>query len=373
MKISSLYIHIPFCLRKCNYCDFTSYPVNENLDFRQSYVDMLLTELALIDPTPDFSQLETIYFGGGTPSLLTADEIIKIITNFPKAKEVTLEANPETLDEIILEGFLDAGINRLSLGIQSFSQQQLDKMGRGHSPKQAEDMVKAGQKAGFSNISIDLIYGLPDQSLEEWENDLEQALALGTQHISLYCLDVENDTPWGQLAKSGQMQTASNDLAADMFEMAIAKLINAGFEHYEISNFAQPGFVSQHNIAYWQRKNYLGLGVAAASCVLNHRMYNCQNLSDYQNMLQQGKLPYMDEECLTIDQVIAEALFLGLRLLEGIDFAEFTNQYGISPLKRYGKAIKRLEKSGLLIVDEQGMRLSQRGVLLGNQAFLAFV
>ena len=373
MKISSLYIHVPFCLRKCRYCDFASFVLEDNLEYREKYIDQLLQELALYGSDLDFSSLETIYFGGGTPSLLQAEEIAQILQKFPRAKEITLEANPETVDLAALTSFREIGINRLSLGIQSFSSDQLSAMGRGHSPEQATEAVQAAKKAGFANISIDLIYGLPNQSLADWQDDLEQALSLATQHISLYCLDLDNDTPWGRLAAQGKLIAADNDLAADMLEMAIDKLKQAGFIHYEISNFSRPGFESKHNIAYWQRNNYLGLGVAAAGCMANHRTYNQKNLADYQAMLSKGQLPYLDEEWLTIDQVIGEYLFLGLRLLAGIDFASFEEQFGIDARKRFKKSIRRLADLGLLIVDDKGMRLSSRGVLLGNEVFMSFI
>ena len=373
MKIASVYLHIPFCLRKCNYCDFVSYPLSDCAQVRDNYCDLLLQELSLYGGDLDLSPLRTLYFGGGTPSLMEPPELAKLVAAFPAAGEVTLDANPETLDEQKLSDCHAAGVNRLSMGVQSFQPQLLAAMGRGHTPEQAREMIAAARRAGFTNISIDLIYGLPEQSLAVWQQDLAEALALETEHISLYSLAVEEGTPWWQMERQGQLHPANEDLSADMLEYAIDTLASAGYRHYEISNFARPGFESQHNLAYWRRENYLGLGAGAAGCLLNYRYYNQHSLADYQRMLSEGQRPIFDEENLTIDQVMGEAIFLGLRLAEGINFASFAEQYGVSPLKRFRKQIRRMADSGLLEVNEKGMYLSPRGVLLGNQVFSEFV
>ena len=372
MKISSVYIHIPFCLRKCNYCDFVSFPVEQCAE-RVNYVSLLTKELALYGDEADFSRLKTIYFGGGTPSLMTPGEIEDILKLFPEVEEITLEANPETLDSEKLAGFRKAGINRLSMGVQSFKQEFLTAMGRGHSPRQAKDMVAAAREAGFNNIGIDLIYGLPGQTLADWREDLAEALALDTEHISLYGLTIEKNTPWGDMLEKGELAPVNEDLAADMLEAAMDTLSAAGYEHYEISNFAKPGFASRHNLAYWHRDNYLGLGVAAAGCVLDRRMYNAKDLRQYAELINRGELPIVEEERLHIDQIIGEALFLGLRLAEGIDFAAFQEQYGLDPRRRYRRNIAKMVKAGLLEKDDTSMRLTRRGVLLGNQVFEQFI
>ena len=373
MKIASVYIHIPFFFFLCNYCDFVSYPLADCSTVRGHYPQLVLQELELYREELDFSPLRTIYFGGGTPSILEAAEISQLLAAFPAATEITLEANPETLDEAKLAAFYQAGINRLSLGVQSFKPQLLTSMGRGHTSEQSQAMVAAARRAGFANINIDLIYGLPGQSLQDWQEDIADALALGTEHISLYSLTVEEGTPWWQMERDGLICPADQDLSADMLEYAIDALAAAGYRHYEISNFARPGFESQHNLAYWRRENYLGLGVAAAGCMLNYRYYNHRTLAAYQTMLEKGQRPVFDEEHLTIDQVMSEAIFLGLRLAEGINFKSFAEQYGVNPLKRYRKQIRKMAEAGLLEVNEKGMYLSRRGVLLGNEVFMQFV
>ncbi len=372
MKVNSIYIHIPFCLRKCNYCDFVSYPQAEYTALRADYSQLLISELGLYADI-DLSAVQTIYFGGGTPSLLEPAEIADILRHLPQAEEITLEANPETLNREKLAGFLAAGINRLSIGVQSLQPHLLTAMGRGHSAAQAVQAVETAAEIGFKNISIDLIYGLPRQTLAEWQDDLQQALALPLQHISLYCLSLEEDTPWTRMAGRGELPMVDDDLAADMFELAVEKLAANGFAHYEISNFARSGFESRHNLSYWQRKNYLGLGVGAAGCLLNHRIYNEKDPQAYAQKIAKGELPVIDQENLTIEQVIAEAVFLGLRMMAGIDFAAFSAQYGVDPRQRFKREIANMAKQGLLLVDDFGMRLSARGVLLGNEVFRAFV
>lgn len=378
IPINSVYIHIPFCLRKCPYCDFVSLPLCQHQPCRDAYAGLLQAELDLwrasFSDTPlDFSRLNTIYFGGGTPSLMQPEEIGCLLALFPPAEEITLEANPETLDRGRLAAFRLAGINRLSLGAQSFEPRLLAAMGRGHSPQDTERAVREARQEGFANISIDLMYGLPGQSLEGWRDDLLKALALDTQHISLYGLALEPHTPWGEQVAAGQLQLPDEDSQADMLELACDMLEQAGFVHYEIANFARPGYESRHNLAYWQRDNYLGLGVAAASCLFGRRLYNQKNLTAYRRLIEVGHPPLLDEEWLNADQVISEALFLGLRLLAGIDFTAFFGRYGVDPRRRYRREIERLREKGLIELDEQGMRLTRRGLLLGNEVFRAFV
>ncbi|NLF79887.1 MAG: radical SAM family heme chaperone HemW [Clostridia bacterium] len=378
IPVNSVYIHIPFCLHKCPYCDFVSLPLSQHQSCREAYAGLLRSELDLwrgsFSDTPlDFSRLRTIYFGGGTPSLMEPDEIGSILGLLPAAEEITLEANPETLDRGKLAAFRLAGVNRLSLGAQSFEPRLLAAMGRGHSPADTRRVVNEARQEGFANISIDLIYGLPDQNLAGWQADLQQALALDTQHISLYGLALEPHTPWGEQAATGRLQLPDEDSQADMLELACDVLEQAGFIHYEIANFARPGWESLHNHAYWQRDNYLGLGVAAASCLFERRFYNQKNLTAYRRLIEVGRPPLLDEEWLNIDQVISEALFLGLRLLAGIDFTAFYGRYGVDPRRRYRREIERLWEKGLIELDKQGMRLTRRGLLLGNEVFRAFV
>lgn len=369
MECAAVYLHVPYCLQKCAYCDFVSFPIAGRESQLAAYPDLLLQELALRAKQVDFSGAKTVYFGGGTPSLLDPNAVARLLALFPHAEEITLEANPETVDLSKLQAFRAAGVNRLSFGVQSFDDALLCAMGRAHRADRAKDAVRWAKEAGFANISIDLIYGLPDQTLAGWETDLQQALALDVPHISLYGLSIEPETPWGREG----VQPADEDLSADMLELAVSTLKQAGYGHYEISNFARSGWESRHNLAYWQRKNYLGVGVAAAGCLAERRMYNAADLPAYSAALAAGRLPVAEEEVLDMESVMAETVFLALRTAEGLSFARFAALFGVDARKRYAAEIRRLSQAGLLAVDADGMHLTERGMMLGNQAFAAFV
>lgn len=368
--IHSLYVHVPFCLRKCNYCDFYSLPVFGCREQFHQYPKLLEEELNLWTQQVEMNVLTTIYFGGGTPSLLAPKDIAHFLSqlNYLQA-EITLEANPETLTAKNLYGFRSAGINRLSIGAQSFDAQRLIHMGRSHTPEQTRSAVREGRAAGFTNIGLDLIYGLPGQTLAEWEQDLDQALELETEHISLYGLTISAGCPWGQAG----VHAENDDNQADMVELAMDKLARAGFLHYEIANFAKPGYASRHNTAYWRREDYLGLGPAGASCIGNHRWTNLNDLDRWAAAIEQQDRPLLAEEQLSIDQVIAEAIFLGLRLLDGVDCIAFAKQYGVDPRKRFKREIHRMEKAGLLEEAQDRLRLTRRGILLGDAVFAEFM
>lgn len=368
--IRSLYVHIPFCLRKCNYCDFYSLPLRAAGTLFQDYPSLLEKELALWQERTELRSLSTIYFGGGTPSLLEPEDVAHFLSLLEHAQaEITLEANPETLTLQKLKDFRAAGINRLSLGVQSFDPQMLREMGRGHSPAQSVQAVTDARAAGFDNIGLDLIFGLPGQSLPQWKDTLEQAIALETEHISLYGLTISEHCPWGQAG----VLPLDNDTQADMMELAMERLTQAGFQQYEIANFARPGYASRHNSAYWRRENYLALGPAGAGCIGIHRWNNMNDLSGWAAAVRQGRLPIQMEEELSMDQVIAEAMFLGLRLTEGISCAAFQAQYGLDPRKRFRREISRMERAGLLLLEDDRLHLTHRGIMLGDEVFAEFM
>ncbi len=370
MQFRHLYIHIPFCTSRCNYCDFTSYTIAEHQQFAADYGNYLLKELSLWQNRADLSDLQTVYIGGGTPSLLNGGLIAELLQQLkpqPQA-EITLEANPDSLDAAKLSAWQKAGVNRLSLGAQSFDDTQLKAMGRAHNAAQIKEAVALAKAQGYQNISIDLIYGLPNQSLAAWQDDLEQAIALNSEHISLYGLNIHEDTPWAKADIK-----LNDDLAADMLELAISHLAKANFKQYEISNFAKANHYSQHNYAYWQRKNYLGLGVAAASCYKDKRWCNERDLAKYRAKLASNELAIIEQEDLSIEIILAEAMFLNLRLTAGLNLAEFAEQYGINPLKYYKKAINKAIKNGLMEADENSLKLTGKGLLLSNEVFADFL
>jgi oxygen-independent coproporphyrinogen-3 oxidase len=372
-----LYLHIPFCLRKCGYCAFNS---QELLDTDlNGYVALLLEEMQLVPAAiPQQHQIDSIYFGGGTPSLLSSEQVALIIKQAaqifglsPNA-EITLEANPGTVDHARLAAFRSAGINRLSLGVQSFDDNFLECLGRLHNADQAVKAFEEARKAGFENIGIDLMYALPSQNIIQWQTDLRQALTLSPEHFSIYGLTVEEGTPFSQRYHYDSPERADDDLSADMFEMTEDLLTAAGYEHYEIANYARSGYRSRHNSGYWLRDGYLGLGVGAHSFFNDGngvRLCNVSSLNEYRDSLAAGRLPRLDIQCLTRDEAMEEFMFLGLRLADGVSLDEFERTFDCSYRSVYGTVIDEFVSLGLLLCHNNNMCLSRRGMLLSNQVF----
>jgi oxygen-independent coproporphyrinogen-3 oxidase len=375
----SIYIHIPFCIRKCSYCDFNSFEGSVSLD--NGYVELLLKELELCAKTLEKTEVPTLYFGGGTPSLLTPEQISTLIEavadKFPLQKnvEITLEANPGTVSAESLDGYLAAGVNRLSIGVQSLDDRQLSLLGRIHTADQARQAVEMSRSAGFENIGIDLIHSLPGQTLEEWQSTLCQAIAMKPQHISAYGLSVEEGTPFARMKADGVLPLPEEELTADMFELTSATLRSGGYEHYEISNFSLPGYRSRHNQVYWERKSYLGLGAGAHSfsTVPAHgcRWENPPLLKEYEAAVRSGEMP--DQSPLTQQDAMSEFMFLGLRKLDGFDSADFADQFGMSLEEAFPDAVIRACKNGLLLSEGTNLKLSAKGLLLANIVMSEFV
>ncbi len=373
-----LYIHVPFCVGKCHYCAFVSTPPEKNeLD---EYPSLLLNELRLHGS--DVEPLASIYFGGGTPSLLEPLQLARLLegiashTGVSTDAEITLEANPGTVDAVSLKAFRDAGINRLSLGIQSFDDLFLKSLGRIHTAGQAEQAFREAREAGFKNISIDLIHSLPGQSLDQWRSELLHAVTLSPEHISIYGLTVEEGTPFSRLYPAGNSELADEDLSADMFELADDLLTESGFDHYEIANYARSGFRSQHNSGYWKRDGYLGLGVAAHSflCEGNGvRFSNTDSLKEYRRGVMTGQPTRVDEHRLTQSDAQAEYLFLGLRLTDWVSMPDFERKFGRNLESVHGTAITDLVRLGLLTQTGSVLTLTRRGMLLSNQVFARFL
>jgi oxygen-independent coproporphyrinogen-3 oxidase len=326
--------------------------------------------------------LASIYFGGGTPSLLQPEQFdgllkeIGIRIPIRTDAEITLEVNPGSVNLRSLNAFHEIGINRISMGIQSFDNHFLDSLGRIHTGDQARHTFHAARTAGFENISVDLIHSLPSQSIDQWHSELQHAIALAPEHISIYGLTIEEGTPFAQDYPSTSEELADEDLSADMFEHADALLTQAGYEHYEIANYARPGYHSQHNSGYWRRDGYRGLGVAAHSLVREGhgvRFSNPDTLEAYRRMLTSGELVRVDEQVLTEKEAMAEYMFLGLRLAEGVDRHLFMREFGRSLESVYGSAIAALAQLGLLITNDDAVTLTGRGMLLSNQVFVKFL
>lgn len=376
MSLQAVYVHIPFCPAKCNYCDFVSFPLAETQAESRRYPALLKQELELWAQRLDFSGVQTLYFGGGTPTALPTDALLDILAAVQRhctPSEITVEANPATIDGAGLRRLRAGGCNRISIGVQSFDDANLRRMGRLHGAADSRKLIEEARQAGFCHISIDLIYGLPGQTLAAWQQDLATALALDIDHISLYGLSLSPDSPWGQALNRGEMELPDSDICADMLEHTLAATAGAGFEHYEISNFARPGHACRHNLAYWQRLDYLGLGLAAASCLGRERFCNLKTLPAYAAALAAGGLPVEERESLSEAELYSEAMFLGLRLLAGVSLPAFQARYGVDPQSYFAEAIEENLRQGLLEKSGQRLRLSRRGFFLANTVFASFL
>jgi len=377
-----LYLHIPFCRRKCPYCAFASRQ-GEETD-ADAYAELLLREMLLASrESLPLRPLESVYFGGGTPSLLSPQQAARILEQadrlfgIAEGAEITLEANPGTVDYRKLMDFRNTGINRLSLGVQSFDDRMLVTLGRIHTSRQAREAFRNSRQAGFDNIGIDLINSLPGQTLESWRDDLEQALALAPEHLSIYGLTLEEGTPFADRYSGNSPLLPDDDLSADMFELADSILSEADYEHYEIANYARPGFRSRHNSGYWRRDGYLGLGVGAHSFLLEGefgvRFGNSSDLDEYGATISGGKLPRRDITRLSRADALAEFMFLGLRMADGVDFVEFRRTFGAGIEQVFGKELEELSCQGLLLGNGKTVRLTLQGMLLSNQVFSRFL
>ncbi len=373
-----LYVHVPFCIEKCHYCAFVSTtPQNNEL---AEYPGFLLNEFRLL--AADSEPLDSIYFGGGTPSLLQPQQLARLLeecagrSGITQGAEITLEANPGTVSRLSLKNFRTSGINRISLGIQSFEDRYLNCLGRIHTSEQSRQAFLDARRAGFTNISIDLIHSLPGQSLDQWRSDLEYAIQLSPEHISIYGLTVEEGTPFARIYHPDSPELVDDDLSADMFELADDLLSASGFEHYEIANYARPGFRSQHNSGYWLRDGYRGLGVAAHSFLREGygvRFSNPDTLEEYTRGVSSGKPARIGENQLTQRDAMAEFMFLGLRLADGVSRYAFEREFGRDLESVYGSVTADLVRLGLLVSNDSMFSLTRRGMLLSNQVFARFL
>lgn len=384
----SLYLHIPFCHAKCHYCDFNSYA--GMLGLREQYVAALVDEIALAgrrarDVQGRPRRCRTIFFGGGTPSLLTPEQVAQIIAaareafTLDESAEVTLEANPGALEYERLDAVRAAGVNRLSMGAQSFDADLLRWMGRIHSPEEIVTAFEAARAAGFANINLDFIFALPGQTQALWEETLERALALGPDHLSLYNLIVEEGTPLYGWVRRGKVREVDEDTAADMYEFAQRRLGAAGYEHYEISNWARPGHACQHNLTYWRNLAWIGLGAGGSSFYAGHRFTNARPIRDYiarvRASLALGKadaLPagaIVEQEAISRDLEMAETAMLALRLTRGLSLASFAERYGADFWATFDERLRDINALDLLTEVDGRVRLTERGRMVGNEVF----
>lgn len=376
-----LYIHIPFCVRKCPYCSFVSQtPQPGDLD---AYQHLLLQEMALAAQHYPSAGLDSLYFGGGTPALLAPASVASLIEQADRhwglntTCEITLEANPGAVSPRYLADLHSAGITRLSLGVQSFQPPLLHTLGRIHSADEAIRTFDTARQQGFNDIGIDLINGLPGETMAEWHLDLEQAIALAPEHISVYSLSIEPGTPFASIEFPPGRQPADDDTAAEMFELAHDRLTAHGYEHYEIANYGRPGHHSRHNSGYWHRDGYLGLGLAAHS-LLHQEKYgtrwaNPVEMSVYAQAIQTGQLHHDDIHQLSRDEAMAEHMFLGLRLAQGVSLNRFRSLFGVELYDEYANVVSDPLLARFLRVDDRGIRLTTAGMLLSNQVLSRFL
>lgn len=386
-----LYVHIPFCLQKCRYCDFLSAPAAPAVQER--YLAALRREIELTARRPEIAgrRFATLYVGGGTPTALQPASLADIVAlclcsfrfvgNGARGEpEVTVEANPGTVAPDGLTRLRAVGVNRLSLGVQSFDDQLLSALGRIHTAQDARAAVAAARAAGFEDINLDLMFGLPGQTLAAWEETLAEAIGLAPEHISAYSLIVEEGTPFGVLAARGELALPDEETEAAQYERAIARLTEAGYRHYEISNFARPGCEARHNLIYWHNEEYLGLGLGAWSYLERPqaggliRDANPRDLETYCAALERGELPPREGgEAPSRRREMVETAVMGLRLIDGIDLGAFAERFGVTLDEAFPGVRARLAADGLAETVDGRLRLTGRGVFLANRAWEHFV
>jgi oxygen-independent coproporphyrinogen-3 oxidase len=371
---AGVYLHIPFCKSRCSYCDFAT-DVYKNSETVERYVSALCKEISQFKPEGEI-QIDTIYFGGGTPSMLSARQVERIlrsvhyIFDIKPDTEFTMEMNPATVSPETLWGYRSLGVNRASFGVQTFDDQALKLLARGHNANDARQTFAMLCNAGFDNISFDLIAGLPSQTLADWERNLDEAIKLSPEHLSLYLLEIHDGTPLDQQVRSGRQPQPDQDLAAEMYELMIDKLASFGYAQYEISNFSRPGFESRHNTKYWRLEPVYGFGVSAHSFVGTQRSANERDTMKYVNRVEEnGKAEVMREEVDTA----SEFIFLGLRLNHGINLTEYQNRFGLDLETKYRVDLDRLKEADLLEVSHGNLRLTLKGMLFSNEVFAIFV
>lgn len=372
-----IYIHIPFCKKKCNYCDFLSFllPCQDRV---ADYILALKKELELAALKLNGYQVASVYIGGGTPSLLSAQNLKDILSAVEKhftlslKPEITVEANPGTLSREKLREMAAMGVNRLSLGVQSFDNRLLAAMGRVHSGEEAVEAFCLARQEGFTNINIDLIYGLPGQVLENWEKTLAQAIELAPEHVSAYGLTLEKGTPWGDLFSKGELHPIDEDTWVRMHDLTMEVLPQAGIIQYEISNYSKPGYESLHNLGYWYRRPYIGVGLGASSFLNETRYKNHSLLEDYYRSLRMNKLPLTEEEVISTEEAMSETIFLGMRTVKGVNTLEFKRRFG-REIEEAFPVINHLMEKGIVRVDPPWMSLNPHYYGVSNEVFLKFV
>ena len=373
----SIYVHVPFCTNKCNYCDFLSYIYEDEVVNR--YLHALKQEVQKYEAYYKDKKIISVYYGGGTPSCLKPDQLtglfeacLPCIDNTDE-QEITCEVNPGTLSKEKLLIMKEAGVNRVSMGAQSFADEYLRYLGRQHRAADIVDTYFSIRRAGIRNINLDLIFALPGQTVYAWRKTMEQASALAPEHISVYNLTVEKGTKFHKLFQEGKLIPVDEETELAMYKEAIYYLSNMGYEHYEISAFSYPGKESRHNLSYWLNKNYLGFGPGAHSSFAGVRWENTGSFEEYRSLVAKGEYPVSFSENLSTSIMKAETMILGLRLRNGVSRSEFSNRFGVDPVVEYKTQLKNMVTKNLICMEGDRIYLSEKGLIFANQAFLEFL
>lgn len=371
-KPTSAYVHIPFCTQICYYCDFSKVFIkNQPVD---AYLQALIREFRSYDIT----ELRTLYIGGGTPTSISAVQLDYLLTelirdlNLNTLEEFTIEANPGDLTVDKIEVLQKSDVNRVSLGVQTFNDKHLKRIGRSHNEAQIYSTIDALKTAGFQNISIDLIYALPGQTMDDVRSNVAKALSLNIPHLSLYSLILEHHTVFMNKMRRGKLHLPTEDLEAEMFEYIISEMERNGFEHYEISNFTKPGFESRHNLMYWENVEYYGVGAGASGYLDGIRYRNRGPIQHYLKGVSEGNAR-LSEEVLSKNEMMEEELFLGLRKKEGVSIGKFEQKFGTSFEKRYGQIVQELQSDGLLKENNGFIQMTKKGLFLGDTVAEKFI
>ena len=373
-----LYLHFPFCISKCPYCDFNSYQLKEDNQI-SSYISALYQEITAYSQKLKKRNIKTIYLGGGTPTILSGTQIrnllefCKVKFTIDKNAEITIEANPGTLDGEKLKLLIESGINRLSLGAQSFNNLFLKKLGRIHNTQEIIDSYYLAREKGFNNINIDIMFALPDQTTEDLQDTLKKAVSLKPDHLSLYNLTIKPGTEYYKEYKRGKLKLPTEDEEFEMYNWAINYLEENGFEHYEIANFAHPHKRSKHNLIYWKNKPYLGIGAGAYSFIRGYRYMNFKDPERYIKKVMSGKLPVDNGEKLSLRKRMIETIILGLRTKDGVSYKEYKTRFKVDINNTFHKQIKKLVNLDLLQKDDYKIKLTKKGIFLANIVFREFV
>ncbi|HEL0009206.1 TPA: oxygen-independent coproporphyrinogen III oxidase [Streptococcus equi subsp. zooepidemicus] len=371
-KPTSAYVHIPFCTQICYYCDFSKVFIkNQPVD---AYLEALIKEFE----SYQINSLKTLYIGGGTPTAITAKQLDYLLSHLQQhlqldqLEEFTIEANPGDLTEDKIAVLRKSAVNRISLGVQTFNDKQLKQIGRSHTEAQIYATIASLKEAGFQNISIDLIYALPGQTMQQVKENVAKALSLDIPHLSLYSLILEHHTVFMNKMRRGKLQLPTEDLEAEMFEYIISEMEANGFEHYEISNFTKPGFESRHNLMYWNNDEYFGCGAGASGYLNGIRYRNRVPIQHYLKAVADGNAR-LSEEVLTKEEMMEEELFLGLRKKSGVSVSRFQEKFGLSFESRYGSVVRELQAQGLLVKDKDFVRMTKKGLFLGDSVAEKFI